>query len=143
MSIADQLATEVQRRVNAKTFDHFEERDKSKDFVGNLSAKRFWVNGNTRGSSVEVLDANKPLLEITLDIDWKYKRKQYRGVQPPIEEDRSDTGKYIFEVTADLFNGMVISEKKREASVALDHDSARIAFIGLLEDIIRPSFKIK
>jgi hypothetical protein len=101
------------------------------------------VNGDTRGSTVEILDAARPLLKVSLDLGWTYKRKQYRGIQPPIEEDRTDTGKYIFEVTADLFNGMVISEKGREASTGdPNHDSARMAFIALLEDVIRPNFRI-
>ena len=146
MALIDEFNAEVQKRINSKQYDSSEETDVSHDMFGNLSAKRLWASGQTRGSSIEVLDANKPLIRVTLEFDWTYKRKEFRGLLPPIDEDRTDTGKYVFEVTASLFSGMVISEKSREASAPngdVNHDSARMGFSGMINDVIKPSFRIE
>jgi hypothetical protein len=143
MGLIEDLTTGVAQKVNNKGFDYYEERDRSEDIFGNLSAKRFAAKGSTRGSNIEVVDPNQPKLKVTLDLDWTYDRKEYRGIQPPIQENRTDTGKYIFTVTASFLTGMVSSEVSREASTGdTNHDSARTAFNGLLEDVIRPNFRV-
>ncbi len=67
MSIADQLTTAVQDRINVKRFDYYEETGVSHDWLGNLSAKRLEAKGETRGSTVEVVDAARPLLKVILE----------------------------------------------------------------------------
>lgn len=140
--LTDMIVPVIQQKINNKSFDQFEEKDIDHDFFGNLSGTRFNVNGNTEGSDVGVVDDNT--VEISLNLRWTYSRKEFRGVQPPIDENRTDTAKFVFRGTTSLIEGIVISEVRREASTGdTNHDSARVAFNGLMEDIIRPSFRIR
>lgn len=140
--LTDMIVPVIQQKINNKSFDQFEERNIGHDFFGNLSGTRFSVNGNTEGSDASVVDDNT--VEISLNLRWTYFRKEFRGIQPPIEENRTDTGKLVFRATASLIDGIVISEVRREASTDnTNHDSARVAFNGLMEDIIKPSFRIR
>jgi hypothetical protein len=141
--LTDEMISVIQQKINNKGFDQSEEKNISKDFFGGLSGTRFSVNGNTQGSDVSVVDDNT--VEIALNLGWTYFRKEYRGsALPPIDESRTDTGKFVFRATASIFEGIVINEVRREASTGdPNHDSARVAFNGLMEDIVKPSFRIK
>jgi hypothetical protein len=140
--LTDMIVPVIQQKINNKSFDQFEEKNIGHDFFGNLSGTRFNVNGNTEGSDIGVVDDST--LEISLNMRWTYQRKEFRGIQPPIQEERTDTGKFVFRATASIIEGIVISEVRREASTGdTNNDSPRVAFNGLMEDIVRPSFRIK
>lgn len=139
----DQIKGHIQAKVNTKNFDYARERDMSEDIFGNLVGTRLNVQGQTRGS--EVSFDSETTGTVSLDLGWTYSRKEFRGVLPPIDERRTDTGKYIFAFRLDLFNGLVVSERQREWSGGPDtsHDSPVTAFAGLIEDVIKPAFRIE
>lgn len=140
--LPDLVIPAIQQRVNNKDFNQFEEKNIGRDIFGNLKGTRFRANGKTEGSEVRVIDENK--FEVSLNLRWTYLRTEYRGVRPPIEESRTDTGKIVFIAILYPIDGIVISEVRREASTGdPNHDSARVAFNGLLEDVIKPNFRIK
>ena len=140
--LTDMIIPVIQQKINNKSFDQFEQKNIDHDIFGNLSGTRFYVNGSTEGSDASVVDDST--VEVSLNLRWTYQMKEFRGILPPIKEDRTDTGKFVFRATASLIEGIVISEVRREASTRdTNHDSSRVAFNGLMEDIIRPSFRIR